>query len=76
MVVSTIPASFDTELTGGQLNYSNAKGIDASEIIVDGDGFITPMTTTGPEELVTEKLVILLIYKYIQTRRRFSNIPN
>ena len=52
MVVSTIPASFDTELTGGQLNYSNAKGIDASEIIVDGDGFITPMTTTGPEELV------------------------
>ena len=37
--------SFDTELTGGQLNHSNAKGIDASEIIVDGDGFITSMTT-------------------------------
>ena len=49
-------ASFDTELTGGQLNYSNAKGIDASEIIVDGDGFITPMTTTGPEELVPGKI--------------------
>ena len=57
MVVSKrFPASFDTELTGGQLNYSNAKGIDASEIIVDGDGFITPQQQLSPEELVTEKL--------------------
>ena len=50
------PASYDTQLTGGALSYSNAKGIDASEIIVDGDGFITPMTTTGPEELVPGKI--------------------
>ncbi len=50
------PASYDTELTGGALSYSNAKGIDASDIIVDGDGFITPMTTTGPEELVPGKI--------------------
>ena len=34
------PASFDTQLSGGALSYSNAKGIDASDIIVDGDGFI------------------------------------
>ena len=50
------PASFDTQLSGGALSYSNAKGIDASDIIVDGDGFITPMTTTGPEELVPGKI--------------------
>ena len=50
------PASYDTELTGGALSYSNAKGIDASDIIVDGDGFITPMTTTGPEELIPGKI--------------------
>ena len=50
------PASYDTQLTGGALSYSNAKGIDASEIVVDGDGFITPMTTTGPEELVPGKI--------------------
>ena len=50
------PLSFDTELTGGLLNYSNAKGIDAAEIVVDGDNFITPMTTTGPEELVPGRI--------------------
>ena len=50
------PASFDTELTGGALSYSNAKGIDAAEIVVDGDNFITPMTTAGPEELVPGKI--------------------
>ena len=49
-------ASYDTELTGGALSYSNAKGIDAAEIIVDGDNFITPMTTSGPEELVPGKI--------------------
>ena len=49
-------ASYDTQLTGGQLNYSNAKGIDAAEIVVDGDNFITPVNTTGPEELVPGKI--------------------
>ena len=50
------PASYDTQLDGGVLAYSNAKGISASEIVVDGDGFITPMTTTGPEELIPGKI--------------------
>ena len=50
------PASYDTELSGGLLSYSNAKGIDAAEIVVDGDNFITPMNTTGPEELVPGKI--------------------
>ena len=49
-------ASYDTQLSGGALSYNNAKGIDAAEIIVDGDNFITPMTTTGPEELVPGRI--------------------
>ena len=44
--------SFDTALGGGDLAYSTAKGINAEEITVDGDGFVTPTTSKGPEELV------------------------
>jgi hypothetical protein len=34
------------------MNYSNAKGITAEEIIVDGDSFVTPTTSKSVEELV------------------------
>ena len=44
--------TFDTQLSGGSLEYSNAKGIESGEIIVDGDGFVTPTTSSGPEEQV------------------------
>jgi hypothetical protein len=44
--------SFDTALTGGTFNTLSASGIDAGEIVVDGDGFVTPTTSKGPEELV------------------------
>lgn len=43
---------YDTLLQGGSLNYSNAKGISSEEINVDGDGFVTPSTSKGPEEVV------------------------
>ena len=46
------PNSFDTLLTGGALDYSNAKGTSPEEMIVDGDGFVTATTSGGPEELV------------------------
>ena len=46
------PNSFDTLLTGGALDYSNAKGTAPEDIIVDGDGFVTATTSGGPEELV------------------------
>ena len=42
----------DTELSGGDFLYTTAKGIDAGEIVVDGDGFISPTANKGPEELV------------------------
>ena len=46
------PTSYDTQLVGGDLPYETAKGINAEEIIVDGDGFVNPITHAGPEELV------------------------
>jgi hypothetical protein len=46
------PESYDTELSGGSLAYSSAKGVNAEEIVVDGDGFATPFTSGGPEEFV------------------------
>lgn len=46
------PESYDTALSGGDLPYTTAKGVRAEEIVVDGDGFVTPTTSKGPEELV------------------------
>ena len=46
------PDAYDTALQGGDLAYSTAKGLLAEEIVVDGDGFVTPLTSKGPEELV------------------------
>ena len=44
--------SYDMDLSGGALDYANAKGILAEEMIVDGDSFVTPTTSKGPEELI------------------------
>ena len=46
------PESYDMALSGGDLTYSSARGVNPEEIIVDGDGFVTPTTSAGPEELV------------------------
>ena len=43
---------YDTLLSGGDLNYSNAVGISAEDIVVDGEGFITPVNCKGPEEVI------------------------
>ena len=44
--------NYDTLLTGGDLAYTSAQGLNSEEINVDGDGFVTPTTSKGPEELV------------------------
>lgn len=49
--------SYDTRLSGGRLDYGNASGINAEDIIVDGDGFVTPTTSGGPEELVPGQIL-------------------
>ena len=55
--------SYDTALTGGDLAYSTATGIKAEDIIVDGDGFVTPTTSGGPEELVPGQVLDTLDIK-------------
>jgi hypothetical protein len=44
--------AFDVSLQGGNFEYTTAAGIDAADIIVDGDGFVTETTSKGPEENV------------------------
>ena len=46
------PDSVDSLIQGGDVAYSSAKGIDAEEINIDGDGFVTETSSKGPEEFV------------------------
>jgi len=55
--------SYDTALTGGDLAYSTATGLSADDIIVDGDGFVTPTTSPAPEEVVPGQIVDTLAIK-------------
>ena len=57
------PESYDTALTGGDLAYSTATGLAAEDIIVDGDGFVTPTTSGGPEEVVPGQVLDTLDIK-------------
>ena len=46
------PQSFDAVVQGGNLNYTTALGLNAEDINIDGDGFVTPLRAKGPEEVV------------------------
>ena len=46
------PDAYDTLLQGGDMAYTSARGIASEEIVVDGDGFVTELTSKGPEELI------------------------
>ena len=55
---------YDVALSGGSIPQgSTALGINAGEIVVDGDGFVTPTTSKGPEELVPGQLIDTLDMK-------------
>jgi len=49
--------SYDTDISGGDLAYTTAKGINADEINIDGDGFVTETTSKGPEETIPGQLL-------------------
>ena len=51
------PVTYDTQLSGGNLQYTSAQGVTAEEINIDGDGFVTPTTSKGPEELVPGQIL-------------------
>jgi len=47
---------FDSIIQGGNLAYGTATGLAAGDITLDGDGFVTPTTSKGPEELIPGQL--------------------
>lgn len=62
---SIVPANddYDTSLQGGNLAYTTASGLRAEDIIVDGDGFVTPTSSPAPEEVVPGQVVDALAIK-------------
>jgi len=48
---------YDTQIFGGDFSYRSATGITPEDINIDGDGFVTPMTSHAPEEVVTGQVV-------------------
>ena len=48
---------YDTALSGGNLAYSTATGLAADDILVDGDGFVTPTSSSAPEEVIPGQIV-------------------
>ena len=59
------PAStdYDTAIDGGNLAYSTASGLAADDIVLDGDGLITPTSSPAPEEVVPGQVVDTLAIK-------------
>ena len=75
---------FDTQLTGGDLTniagkFSTATGIAAGEIVVDGDGFVTPTTSKGPEENVPGQILDTLdiqVYERVNDGQGMITVQN
>ena len=58
--VAPTDTDYDTALTGGTFlgtSLTSATGIAAEDIIIDGDGFITPTTSPATEEVVPGQVV-------------------
>lgn len=50
-------STYDIELTGGNLAYTSAVGLNAEEINIDGDGFVTTTSSHAPEEIITGQVL-------------------
>lgn len=60
---SIVPAERDSDISGGDLAYSTARGIAADDIVLDGDGLVTPTSSPAPEEVVPGQVVDTLAIK-------------
>ena len=70
-----VPTTYDTSLSGGDLTYDTATGITPDSITVDGDGFYTPTSSKGPEEVVPGKILDTLdIQVYTRSSDGIANI--
>ena len=66
---------YDSTISGGNMSYSTASGIAADDILVDGDGFVTPTTSPAPEEVVPGQVVDAVAIKvYDQPNSGSANI--
>ncbi len=68
---------FDTSLSGGTLDrlggvFTTATGKTAEEIIIDGDGFATVTSSSGPEEFVPGQVVDTVAIKVFDRPRAGS----
>jgi hypothetical protein len=56
---STAPKEddYDTKLTGGSFAFNSATGFAPDDIILDGDGLVTAMTSNAPEEVVPGQIM-------------------
>ena len=61
--VPTPDEIYDTKIDGGNLAYSTATGIAADDIVLDGDGFVTPTSSPATEEVVPGQVVDTLAIK-------------
>ncbi len=64
--IAPLPGEYDTQLSGGNLAYSTATGLAPDDIILDGDKFVTPMTSHAPEEIVPGQITDALAIKVFQ----------
>ena len=64
--VKTFSEDYDTSYDGGDLTYNSATGYAPGDIIVDGDGFVTPITSYAPEEVVPGQVVDALEIKVFE----------
>lgn len=60
------PTAFDMSLRGGSFDKLTATGLNAADITVDGDGFVTPTTSKGPEEVVPGQVLDTLDLKVFE----------
>jgi len=72
--ISNRTEDYDTKLSGGNLAYSTATGFAPDDIILDGDDFITPMTSHAPEEVLPGHVMDALAIKVYS--RPGSGAPN
>jgi len=62
-------SDYDTSISGGNTTttlsgaFATATGIAAEDIVIDGDGFVTPTSSPAPEEVVPGQVVDTLAVK-------------
>lgn len=57
---------YDTQLSGGDIAYATATGLSPDDIILDGDGFVTPTSSAAPEEIVPGHITDAVAIKVYQ----------